>query len=196
MAWNKHYIFVKNPQEKDLPTILSQLGLGDYKPKGEVTLAQASNPNTLFAGFCNDHLLIVHPQLPFDFFKPDSDTEKRFIQVFPTNEIAAIVFIEMTDLFGYALIEAGKKIRVNYAEDGEYYAQEGELLPEEEEALSGPPISEQELQIIKKEDGLSDEEIESMFQFGFYSEVPEELAKRYLGNNPFLSNIKITKYSL
>ena len=77
-------------KSKDLADILSKLNLGQYKPVKEVPLHHSNKPETLFAGFYNDNLLIVHPDLPFAFFSDtQSDTEKLFIDTFPDSEIAA-----------------------------------------------------------------------------------------------------------
>src|SRR5215831_7711294 len=122
MAWNHYYIFVKSSKFPDINEILSRLNLSDYKPAEACTLSETNKLNTLYAGFYNGYLLIVHPDLVFKFFTPDrSAEEKLFIQAFPDAEIAALIINESVSLFGFAVIINGKKIRMKDGSDGEIY---------------------------------------------------------------------------
>src|SRR6266496_878182 len=157
MAWNKYYIFVKSPGATDMNEILSKLNLSKYKPTKEVPLHYSNKPETLFAGFYNGNLLIVHPDLPFDFFNDaQSETEKLFIDTFPDSEIAALIENSTVGLFSYAIIDHGQKIRMKDGSDGEIYHDTGELLPEENEVLSEKIFGDEEIQEMKG-DGMSDE---------------------------------------
>jgi hypothetical protein len=181
MAWNKYYIFVKSPQLTDITEILSKLNLKKYKPTKEVPLHISSKPQTLFTGTYNGNLLIVHPDLPFDFFTDtQSETEKLFIDTFPANEIAALIENSTVGLFSYAIIDKGQKIRMKDGSDGEIYHDEGELLPEEREVLSEKIFGDDEIEEMK-ENGMSDEEVDSMIKFEASWRVPNRLTKRYLG---------------
>ena len=181
MAWNKYYIFVTTPKSKDLADILSKLNLGQYKPVKEVSLQYSNKPETLFAGFYNDNLLIVHPDLPFDFFSDtQSDTEKLFIDIFPDSEIAALIENSTVGLFSYAIIDKGKKVRMKDGCDGEIYHDEGDLLAEETEILSEGIFGADEIEEMK-ENEMSDEEVEAMIRFEASWRVPNRLTKRYLG---------------
>lgn len=181
MAWNKYYIFVTTPKSKDLADILSKLNLGQYKPVKEVPLHYSNKPETLFAGFYNDNLLIVHPDLPFDFFNDtQSDTEKLFIDTFPGSEIAVLIENSTVGLFSYAVIDKGKKIRMKDGCDGEIYHDEGDVLAEETEILSEEIFGADEIEEMK-ENEMSDEEVEAMIKFEASWRVPNRLTKRYLG---------------
>jgi len=181
MAWNKYYIFVKAPKSKDLAHILSKLNLGQYKPVKEVPLHHSNKPETLFAGFYNDNLLIVHPDLPFSFFSDtQSDTEKLFIDTFPDSEIAALIENSTVGLFSYAIIDKGKKVRMKDGCDGEIYHDDGELLEEETEILSGEIFGADEIEEMK-ENEMSEEEVDAMIKFEASWRVPNRLTKRYLG---------------
>ena len=84
MAWNHYYIFVKGVEASDIAEVLAQLNLSEYRPDQETTLSYANKPTTLFVGFFNDRLLMVHQDLVFKFFGPEqSEEEKLFIQTFP-----------------------------------------------------------------------------------------------------------------
>jgi hypothetical protein len=137
MAWNKYYIFVKAPELTDMGAILANLGLGHYQPVEEVPLHYSNKPETLFAGFYQGNLLLVHPDLPFHFFgEGQSETERLFITTFPGKEIAALIENSTVYMFGYAVLQAGRKVRMKDGADGEIDYDAGELLPEEQEVLA------------------------------------------------------------
>jgi hypothetical protein len=181
MAWNKYYIFVKAPKLTDTNEILSKLNLGQYKPKKEVPLHYSNKPETLFMGFYNGNLLIVHPDLAFHFFHDaETDTEKLFVDTFPDSEIAALVENSTVGLFSYAIVSKGQKIRMKDGSDGEIYHDRGELLPEEKEVLSGKIFEDEEIEEMR-EDGMSDKEVDARIKFEASWRVPNLLTKRYLG---------------
>jgi hypothetical protein len=181
MGWNKYYIFVKSPKMTDLNEILSKLNLTEYKPTKEVPLHFSNKPQTLFTGFYNGNLLVVHPDLPFQFFSDTpTDTEKLFIDTFPDSEIAVLIENSTVGLFSYAIIDSGRKIRMKDGSDGEIYHDEGEQLPEEQEILSEKIFGDDEIEEMK-EDGMSDEEVDAMIKFEASWRVPNRLTKRYLG---------------
>ena len=181
MAWNKYYIFVKSPKLTDINEILTKLKLEKYKPVKEVPLHYSNKPETLFTGFYNDSLLIVHPDLAFHFFgETQTETETLFIETFPDCEIASLVENSTVGLYSYAIITNGQKIRMKDGCDGEVYNDKGELLAEEKEILSGKIFEDEEIEEMK-EDGMSDEEVEAMINHEASWRVPNRLTKRYLG---------------
>jgi hypothetical protein len=127
-----------------------------------------------------------------------SDEEKLFIKTFPDAEIGVLIINGTVSLFGYAIIVAGKKIRIKDGCDGKIYSDLGELLPEESEVLSEEIFMEEEIEEMK-ENGMSDEEVEEMIKFEAGYRVPNRLTERYLGE-PVLEmdteKVKLTKYGL
>jgi hypothetical protein len=181
MAWNKYYIFVKAPESSDMDALLVSLGLGHYQPVEEVPLHYSNKPETLFAGFYQGNLLLVHPDLAFHFFgEGQSETEQLFIQTFPGREIAALIENSTVGLFGYAVLENGHKVRMKDGCDGEIYNDAGELLPEEQEILAEEIFGEDELDEMR-EDGMSEEEVQATVSFEASWRVPNLLSARYLG---------------
>jgi len=161
--------------------ILKKLNLEKYKPVKEVPLHYSNKPQTLFTGFYNGNLLIVHPDLPFQFFNDEqTDVERLFVDTFPDAEIAALAENSTVSLFAYAIIQNGKKVRMKMGSDGEIYHDDGESLPEEKQILSGEIFSKDDIQQMK-EDGLSDEEVDAYIKFEASWRVPDLITKRYLG---------------
>jgi hypothetical protein len=181
MAWNKYYIFVKSPKLKDTNEILAKLNLGQYRPVKDVPLHYSNKPVTLFSGFYNDNLLIVHPDLAFHFFgETQTETERLFIDTFPDSEIAALVENSTVGLYSYAIINKGQKIRMKDGCDGEVYNDKGDLLPEEKEIFSEKIFEDEEIEEMK-ENGMSDKEIDAMINHEASWRVPNRLTRRYLG---------------
>ncbi|MFZ7166101.1 MAG: hypothetical protein ACO1G5_01005 [Bacteroidota bacterium] len=181
MAWNKYYVIVKSPVLTDTKEILSKLNLDQYKPVKEVPFHYSNKPETLFTGFYNGNLIIVHPDLAFNFFKQNqSETEKLFIETFPDSEIAALVENSTVGLYSYAIILKGQKIRMKDGCDGEVYNDTGELLPEEKEIFSQKIFEDADIEMMK-EDGMSEEEIDAMIKHEGSWRVPNLLTKRYFG---------------
>jgi hypothetical protein len=197
MAWNHYYIFVKGAKSLDLADVLSRLNLSDYKPAQETTLSYANKPTTLFAGFHNGNLLLVHQDLVIKFFGPEqSEEETLFVQTFPDAEIAVLIINESVGLFSYAIIKNGKKIRMKDGCDGNIYNDSGDPLPEELEILSEKIFMEEEIEEMG-ENGLSDQEIADTIKFEASYRVPNRLTKRNLGETVLKidpDRVKLTKY--
>lgn len=197
MAWNKYYIFVKSPKLTDINEIRSKLNLEHYKPTKEVPLHYSNKPKTLFTGFYNGNLLIIHPDLPFHFFSnTQSETEKKFINTFPDSEIAALIENSTSGLFSYAIIDRGQKIRMKDGSDGEIYHDAGELLSEEKEVLSERMFEDEEIEEMK-ENGMSEEEIDATIHFEASWRVPNRLTRRYFGetiDSIDTNNVILTMY--
>lgn len=183
MAWNKYYIFINPIVNTDISNILLQLNLSHYKPLRQVPFHQTNKPKTLFAGFFNSVLLLVHPELPFEFFhKSPTETEKRLTSVFPDAEIGVIFENGTVNMFGFTLIQNGKRIRMKNGCEGEIYNDEGEQLPEEKEMLSETIFCEDEIDSLKQ-DGMSEEAINSLIKFEAGWRIPDRLIKRFLGSS-------------
>jgi hypothetical protein len=188
MAWNRYYIFVKNIGSLQLPDILPKLNLGHYRPLQEVSLSATNKPTTLFAGLYNGNLMLVHQELVFKFFEPaQSEEEKRFLEAFPESEIAVLISNESVNLFGFAILDRGVKIRIKDGCDGEIYNDVGRPLPEEQEVLSEEIFMEEELEEMK-ENGMTEKEIQEMIRFEASNRVPDRLTKRYLGQDILSKN--------
>jgi hypothetical protein len=114
------------------------------------------------------------------------------------RKIAALIINESVGLFGFAVIVAGKKVRMKDGCDGSYYNDLGEPLPEEQATLSGTVFMEEELEEMR-EDGLSEEEIQAMIKFEASHRVPNLLTARYLGK-PVLEldsrKVHLTRYEI
>jgi hypothetical protein len=198
MAWNKNYIIIKKPATSEFGEIIKHLGLADLSAAGEFPLLETNKSDDFFIGTYNEVLLIVHPDLPFDFFtESTSETEKKFLEMFPASDIAVLVENSTVDSFGYAVIQNGVKVRMKEGGDGEIYTDIGELLPEEKEILAGKVFEEDELQSMRNDEGMTDDEITERVKFEASWRVPAAVAKSYLGisiDELADSNFRLTKF--
>jgi len=181
MSWNKYFIFVKRPKLTNINEILKKLRLDHYKPEKEVSADYTNKPTTLYVGLFNNNLFIVHPDLPFLFYRQTpSETEKRFTETFPDSEIAALVEDGTVSLFGYSIIDKGNRVRLLNGSEGEYHISIGNTIPEEIESIEQTTFNKEEINYMQ-EDGMNNEEIEKMRIFESHWRVPSLLTKRYLG---------------
>ncbi len=199
MAWNKYYIFIKPAPQESMEEVLKMLKLQHYRPVGKVPLEATNKPTTLFAGVYNNSLMIVHPEMPFEFFTDkQSVTEKIFIEHFETSEIAALVENSTVGLFSYAVMQNGKKIRMKDGADGTIYHNEGALLPEEV-AIAKEKIFHDDDLAEMKSDGMSQKEIDNMVAFEASWRIPDRLTRRYLGEEVstiYPSRVMLMRYEL
>jgi hypothetical protein len=199
MAENYYFIFVANQEPVNLDRLLLKLGLAEYEPAEEVDLHHTNKPKTLYVGHYHNSLIFAHPDLPFQFFKAESsETEKKFIACFPDTEIAALIENTTVGLFGFSIIEKGRKIRMKDGADNKYFNDFGELLPEEKESRQEILLDEEEIEGLR-EDGMEDDEIERHIQFQADWGVPNLISKRYLGEYHGAieaSKVKMIKYRI
>jgi len=201
MSIVSQYILIKGGAKVEVNDVLHALGLTDYVPEKDVMLYETNKAKTLFIGQYNDVLIITHPDLPFDFFaEKQSETERKLIQLFPTNEIAVLLENEQVGAFGYAIIEQGVKVRMKDGADGEFYNDYGSLLPEElimqGEILRGEIMPEDEIEELRED--MSEEEVTKHIEFEACWRTPGLIAKRYFDgqtlNNMLGSDTKVTRF--
>jgi hypothetical protein len=144
MGWKASSIIIKTQSKIDNDTFLSDLGFTTLSKTEDKTFDVAINPddNKLYIGYYNNNLIITAPEIPMLFFENSLSTiEKILIDKFPESEICSIVLHSVVNLWGYALIVNGEKIRVRAgsANDGTF-CDFGEIQEEEKELFSKSTI--------------------------------------------------------
>jgi hydroxymethylpyrimidine pyrophosphatase-like HAD family hydrolase len=197
MAENHYFIFVTNQPSPDVAQLLPKLGLEEYEPVGEVDIRDTNKPETLYVGHYNGCLIFAHPSMPFEFFGDDAtETEKRFIACFPNAEIATLIENTTVDLFGFSIIQNGRKVRMKDGSDNKFSTDFGEPVEEEKENRWQDQFDEEEIESLR-EDGMDEEEVEEYIKFQNAWGMPNRISKRYLGEcfgaiEP--GKVKMTKY--
>jgi len=182
MAWNQYYIMVSNQNSPISKEQLGKLGLGKYEEVGKVKLDETNKPTTLFTAHFSNSIIIVHPDLPFKLSeeKP-SEEEKKFIDCFPNSTIASLIENSSVNMFGFTIIEKGKRVRMKDGSDGEIYNDYGEPLPEESESYKDFASRMDDDEKEELIEDLGENGFEDYLKFQAAWSVPNMLSKRFLG---------------
>lgn len=140
MGWKASAIIIHRPIQIDTEELLHDLGFDSLTRIEDETFDGVINPedNCVYIGFYKDNLLICAPDIPMLLFeKFETPVEKFLKHRFPKAEICSIMLQSTVNLWGFAVIVNGQKIRVKAgcAEDGTFIDM-GEPLDEEKELLS------------------------------------------------------------
>lgn len=140
MGWKASTIIIHKPTKIDAEELLQKLGFGSLTSIEDETFDGAINPddNRVYIGLYKDNLLICAPDIPMLFFEEfETPIEKTLKEIFPNAEICSIMLHSTVNLWGFAVIVNGQKIRARAgcAEDGTFL-EIGEPLDEEKDLLS------------------------------------------------------------
>lgn len=146
MGWKASAIIIHRPTQIDAEELLQKLGFSNLKRIEDETFDGALNPddNSVYIGFYKENLLICAPDIPMLFFEEfETPIEKTLKEIFPNAEICSIILQSTVNLWGFAVIMNGQKIRARAgsAEDGTFI-EIGEPLDEEKELLSKSKLDE------------------------------------------------------
>lgn len=182
MGWKTSTIVIKPAINIDVEDLLDSLGYKGANKSGSEPYEIAMNPydDTLYVGRYKDCLLICSDYLPMLFFGEDLVSEEQiFIQKFPGAEICSFALHSVTNLWGYAVIQNGKKIRVRAgtADEG-VMIDIGEPLEEEKELLATATVDKNGIRTYPSihfpGERLTEDQVGEDFVF--------EISRRYFGN--------------
>ncbi len=181
MGWKASTIIIKNPSEVDYENLLSQIGYSDLKKIENEKFERVINPeeNKVYIGKFKNNLIICSQDTPMHFFKnSDSDAVNSIINHFPNSEICSIILHSSVNLWGFAIIKNGEKLRIKAgsAEDGTF-VEYGKPLEEEKELLSKSTIDENGVRTYIFDD--IDDEVMTEDQVG--ENFVFAITKRYFG---------------
>jgi hypothetical protein len=146
MGWKASVIIVHKPMQIGDEQLLKELRFDRLvKIKDELFEAVINPANhRVYIGNYKDNLLICAPDIPMQIIESDeTEAEKVLVKLFPDSEICSIVLHSTVNLWGYAIIKSGDRIRVmaGSAEDGTFI-DSGEPLEEEKKILSKSVVDE------------------------------------------------------
>jgi hypothetical protein len=146
MGWKTSTIIIHKPAQVDNEKLLQELGLTSLTRIKNEPFEAVINPDDrkIYIGRYKDNLLICTSDIPVELIeKQDSAVEKSLIRLFPGSEICAIVLHSVVNLWGYAVIRNGRKIRARAgSSDDGTFVEMGEPLDEEKELLSKSTLDE------------------------------------------------------
>ena len=140
MGWKASMVIVHDTARAANEQLLHEIGFSKLTTAGDQVFENAMYPpsDTVYIGTYKDNLIICAPDIPMQFLEPaETHVEKKFKELFPDAEICAIALHSATNLWGYAIIKGGTKIRARAgsADDGTFL-EVGTPLEEETELLS------------------------------------------------------------
>ncbi len=146
MGWKLFAVVVENAQYANDLTVLNALGYTSLNKSADLPFEEASYPDEhkLYIGRYKNHLIICSAELPLHFLgRTQSPTEARLRRLFPGSDIAAFVLHSAINLWGYAVWEQGKKIRVRAGSaESDEIVEAGDPLLEEYKLVSRAFVNE------------------------------------------------------
>jgi len=178
MSWKIYLIIISNSSNVNTNEIPAKIGFPNLKPLREVSMSKAQYISSICIGKYDDKIFIVSDDLVFKFYEKNiSEFERKICDSFPNSEIAVLTLYGTVDLYGYCIINNGKRQRVKSGSDLELYIDEGDKLQEEIEISKEKIFTDQELIEMRSEylkeqfDMMIDQEISIRTTF--------RLTKRY-----------------
>ncbi|MBO9699769.1 MAG: hypothetical protein J7604_06130 [Sporocytophaga sp.] len=145
MGWKASAIIIHSKTETDYKSLLSELGFSNLSKIKDKTVEEVINPdeNEVYIGRYKNNLIICAPDMPMNFFEETpGHAERVLIEKFPNAEICSIVLHSVVNLWGYAVIKDGQKIRSRAGSaDSGTFVEFGEPLKEELDLLSKSHIA-------------------------------------------------------
>lgn len=199
MGWKASTIIINKPISVEPEKLLHDLGFTNLKKIGDASFEEAINPEnkTVYIGKYQDNLLICTPDLPMQFFEDNpTEAEKILAGRFPSSEICSIVLHSTVNLWGYAVLQNGKKVRARAgSSDDGTFVELGEPLAEEKALLGQAKVGKDgKRTYLSEADGevMTEDQVGENFVFA--------ICKRYFGEEldragDALFSTKMTGYS-
>jgi hypothetical protein len=182
MGWKTSCIFIQNPGNVDHGKVLQTLGFEQYSTIEAEPFEVALNPKEgqVYIGTYKDCLIICTPDIPLQIIETQNSALERAISsIFPKADISAFVLHSVVNLWGYTVLQNGKKIRARAGncDDGTYLDQ-GDPLDAEQELLSQSTLDQNGQRVYYFKDdpdeAYSEDQVGENFVFA--------LAARYTGD--------------
>ena len=176
---SKAYIFITN-QSGVTTDILSAFKLKKVPP--EIGTYQSSiNPNEVFMGIYKNNLVINNAQIANSLFSSmPSNTEKILINLFPESEIASIIENVDSGIFGYFIIDKGRRVRIKYGDLRKVIYDCGPPILEEIEVAEREIFTEFEMEKMRKK--MNKSQVSGIINSVTGWRVLNLVSKRYLGD--------------
>ena len=178
MGWKIYLIVITNATNVNVRDVPQKLGLDSLKPTKEISIHDAQYDGGVSIGKYGDKIFVVSSELVFKFYgKTPSDFEKKITAEFPNSDIAAILINQTSDLYGYSIIENGKRRRTKSGADLELYVDTGDKLPEEIEISKEKLFDDDEMEEMKED--YSKAELKKVIEQEISFRTTFRLTKRY-----------------
>jgi hypothetical protein len=190
--WKFYLIIISNTLNLNTNQVAEKLGL-KIKVSNPINFLSAQKSEGISIGIINDNIVIVSDELVFDFFEKDAKkAELEFVKLFSESKVTVLVANSTVNLYGFCLIENGKRIRVKSGADGEIYVDFGKPLSYELQLSAQKIFNDDELQEIAKENGKDG--LQRILDNEKGVRTTSHLEEMLLGKADIVSNIILTNY--
>jgi len=128
MSYRLNAVFIRGNNSTDNAELLNKLGISTrLLPKNQVDFFETNNRwDKLFVGSFENCNIICHGKTTNRAFEEDN-----FAEALPAAEIAAIIWDESSETFGFALFQKGKTVRKVLISEGSFEFDIGFSIDEE-----------------------------------------------------------------
>lgn len=146
MGWKTSMIFANSEKEVDLDALFASMGIYQLTKVDSELFDLVMNPKDekIYIGKHNGNTIICMQDIPLESLDIRmSRAETALSEAFDNADVVTFVLHSVVNLWGYSVVENGKKIRVRAgSSDGGTMIEFGDILPEEKGLMSQSQIDE------------------------------------------------------
>jgi hypothetical protein len=199
MGWKLSSVLINTPNDTNYEELLNELGFRNLLKIENDSFETAMYPEQgkVYVGKYNGNIIICADELPLDFFNESlSATEKTLIKFFPKSEIFAASLHSVINHFGFAVINAGKKIRVKAGDaDSGTTIDIGKPLEQEEELLAKSKIDDNGQRLYYLDKNSDEPYFENQVGENFVFEIFRRYTGEELSSDENLMNTDFIAYT-
>lgn len=148
---DKIFLIIISAVHLSMADVRARLDLTYLKPVDTISLAEAQlRADHISIGQSGDEIFIVSNSLVSNFFESNPTAfEQKVAQVFPNEHITIITLNNRISMYGYAVIDHGKRVRVKSGAQNIVYIDKGNELDEEANVSRETLFTEKQLDALK-----------------------------------------------
>jgi hypothetical protein len=182
MGWKASMIIINSEQKFDKDEFFNSLGFYDLKKGDKQPFESVINPDDdkIYIGNYNGNTIICLQHLTFEAIDPSlSRAEVILSNTFQDTDIVTFILHSVVNLWGYSIVNNGKKVRVRAGDSEELIIERGEILEEEKELFSKSKLNDKGERVYifddMPDDEFSDDQVGENFVF--------DISTKYLGQS-------------
>lgn len=183
MGWKTSMIIVNSENEFNTNELFESLGYYELKTIDKQYFESIMNPDDdkIYIGEYNGNTIICMQDLPLESLDNTvSRAEKILSTIFPNTDIITFALHSVVNLWGYSIVNNGKKLRVRAGSaEGGTIVEFGEVMEEEKELFSKSKLNSDGERVFvfdnMPDDEFQDDQVGENFIF--------EISRKYLGEN-------------
>jgi len=183
MGWKTSMILINSEKEFDKNELFESFGYYKLNKSDKQYFETIMNPDDdkIYFGRYNGNTIICMQDLPLEsMYESLSKAERILSSKFPNTDITTFVLHSVVNLWGYSIVNNGKKVRVRAgSSEGGTIVEYGEILEQEKELFSKSKLNKNGERVFTfenmPEDDFLDDQVGENFVF--------DVSRKYLGMN-------------